>query len=440
MRTAHEEVERYLDTVCSQVKAKEMHVEIRRELGCHIEDLVADKVEEGESEDQATVWALVQMGDPVQLGKGLHQVHKPRIPWGILAAMVLFSAISLLAMGSVEASSEGAMGEIGFMRNQGVYIVMGMVLMLGMYFIDVRKLKKYSWLLYALTLFGVFAKIGWDTEINGTGRWFVMGPFSIDFVACSPYFFVAALAGIFSKQKLMGKQSIFFNDILKILALLVPSFLFIQVRSYPELVIYILSSLAVYGWVSRRRWTTLFISGLYLSGGLIYLWNSPYLRERLSNRFSYTHDPNGNGYIYVKIKEALSSAGWSGHGFGAHQGNLPYVYADMLPIYLIRCFGWGGGLLLAALVVWFLIKLIAALHAVRNPYGKTLIVALGGMLFLRLLYGLSLWSGSMLVVSLPFPFLSYGSHVLIEYAAVGLLLGIYRRKDMLPEVQLPAAQ
>ncbi|MFD1907058.1 hypothetical protein ACFSQ7_28255 [Paenibacillus rhizoplanae] len=52
-----------------------------------------------------------------------------------------------------------------------------------------------------------------------------------------------------------------------------------------------------------------------------------------------------------------------------------------------------------------------------------LIIGLGLMISIRLVYGLSILSGRMPLTSIPFPFLSYGQHVLIEFAAVGLLMG-----------------
>jgi cell division protein FtsW (lipid II flippase) len=52
------------------------------------------------------------------------------------------------------------------------------------------------------------------------------------------------------------------------------------------------------------------------------------------------------------------------------------------------------------------------------------------LLAIQLVYGLAMASGKMLKIDLPFPFLSYGgSHLMIEYAVVGLLLGVYRRKS-----------
>lgn len=83
--------------------------------------------------------------------------------------------------------------------------------------------------------------------------------------------------------------------------------------------------------------------------------------------------------------------------------------------------------------------MVSCARAVSDTYGRMLIFALTLMLSIRLLYGLSILSGRMPLISIPFPFLSYGQHVFIEFAAAGLLMGIYRRKDMLPAGQAPSS-
>ncbi len=55
------------------------------------------------------------------------------------------------------------------------------------------------------------------------------------------------------------------------------------------------------------------------------------------------------------------------------------------------------------------------------------------ILAFQLVYGVLKLSGHALIIGLPLPFISYGgSHLLIEYGALGLLLGVYRRKDLMP--------
>lgn len=169
-----------------------------------------------------------------------------------------------------------------------------------------------------------------------------------------------------------------------------------------------------------------------MASGLVYVWRNDQMKGRILGAFDPTINPDSSGFVYKSLQKAVASAGWRGHGFGAGLENLTYAYTDMLPVYLIYCFGWGGGLVLLGIMLWFFLKLFSSFRAVNDRYGKAIVIVLSLMLAVKLIYGLLVISGRMVLTSLPFPFMSYGSHVFIEYAALGLLMGIYRRKDISP--------
>jgi len=435
----HVELEGYLDSVCAEVKAREMHKEIRRELGSHLEELILEKEGSGNSREQAAAWAIAQMGDPHTLGKDLHRIHKPRVPWGLLTAVVLFSGISLLMMGSADIGLQGTGFPIGLIERQAVYIGMGIILMSGFYFIDFRKFKKFSWLLYGSSLAAIIMNYAWGIEGGGIRRYLGFLGFYIDFTAYSPFLLVIALAAILSKHTIVDKFSRRWNEMLKVAVLLLPMLVYIAVSSYPELVVYSLVSLVLYVWITRKWIAAIGLGGLLSAGGVIYFFNSLSFKDRLMGALASDPNDGGSGYIYRLIQETVASAGWRGQGFGAMQQDLPYIYSDLLPAYLINCFGWGGGLLMLAVVAWFFIKLLSAIRVIREPYGQAVVLALALLLAIRLLYGIALVSGRVVMVTIPIPFLSYGNHILIEYASLGLLMGIYRRKDIVAVAESSAA-
>jgi cell division protein FtsW (lipid II flippase) len=279
MMREHEDMDSFLDEVCTQVKAREMHPEIRQEIGNHLQELIAQKeAEGGYTPKEAAFWAFRQMGDPAELGKRLHLVHKPQIYWGLLVTVLLFSIMSLFAMLSVDAGNQNTTMSFVYFTHQFMFVFLGIVIMCGLYFWDFRKLKDYSWLLYWITVGGMVLTRFFGVQVYGASRYFSVGPIQLD-------------------------------------------------------------------WIGIR----------------------------------------------------------------------------------------GAGLVLLSAVIWFLTRLVYSFKAVREPYGRTLILALAMLLAIQLVYGLAMASGKMLIIDLPFPFLSYGgSHLMIEYAVVGLLLGVYRRKDMIP--------
>ncbi|QGQ97648.1 FtsW/RodA/SpoVE family cell cycle protein [Paenibacillus psychroresistens] len=206
-----------------------------------------------------------------------------------------------------------------------------------------------------------------------------------------------------------------------------------MVPAIPILSMYLLVSFILFGWLSRK-WllSSSIAAGLFLIG-IVYAWSTPFLWNRLMAAINPLNDPSGAGYLYIQSAASIRSSDWWGKGFGAYENHLPAFQSEMLVIYLINCFGWGAGLVLLSTVIWFLTRLVYSFKAVREPYGRTLILALSMLLAIQLVYGLAMASGKLLIIDLPIPFLSYGgSHLMIEYAVVGLLLGVYRRKDMIP--------
>lgn len=428
-----ERQQQFLDEVCVEIKAKQTHPEIRQELASHLEDLICEKEATGVPQDEAIAWAVTQMGNPQVLGKELHQIHKPRVPWGLFGVVALLSAISLIGMGSVDVGySDIAKGAFldNALKRQSINILIGIVLMFGLYFIDFRKLKGLSWVLYGLSIVGILTSMFWGVTVNGVNY----GPqiFTIlpDMTTYRPYVLMVALTGIFVNRREVTKIKTWRSELFDIGILLVPALLLISLNSLPELVVYLLSSLILYAWVTREWKKSAMLFGLLIIAGLIFTLKSDYLMTRFISAINPSLDPEGYGYIYQVMREVINSAGWWGHGFGSVEQKLPYVYSDMLPIYLIHCFGWAGGLLLVAVVACFFLKLLSTIRAIRESYGQALVVGLAFLLAIRLTYGLAVLSGGMMVTSIPFPYLSYGSHVWFEYAAIGLLMGIYRRKDI----------
>ncbi|OMD42093.1 FtsW/RodA/SpoVE family cell cycle protein [Paenibacillus odorifer] len=428
-----ERQQQFLDEVCAEIKAKKTHPEIRQELASHLEDLICEKEATGMLRDEAIAWAIAQMGNPQTLGKELHQIHKPRVPWGLFGAIALLSAISLIGMGSVDAGySDIVKGSFldNALRRQSINILLGTVLMFGLYFIDFRRLKGLSWVLYATSIIGILVSIGWGTQVNGVNygpRIFLILP---DMTSYRPFMLIVALTGILVNRREAAIKKTWRSGLFEVGILLLPALLLISLNALPELVLYLVSSLVLYLWIIRNWLKSFVLLGFFSIAGLLFILNSEYLLARFINAIDPSLDPEGYGYIYQVMREVIRSAGWWGHGFGSVEQKLPYVYSDMLPVYLIHCFGWAGGLLLVAVITWLFIKLLLTIRAIREPYGQALVVGLAFFLAIRFAYGLAVLSGGMMLTSIPFPFLSYGSHVWFEYAAIGLLMGIYRRKDI----------
>ncbi len=166
-------ISEFLDGVCREVKAKEMHNDIREELLGHLDDRIEQLVEvEGKSEEEAIGEAIKQMGNPVAIGEGLHKVHRPKTDWGLLllvGAMVVIAIVSLLMLqhtylDTYKWKSYPVAGRI-------IIGAMGISIMFALAFLNYRRLMRLSSALYMLTVGLMLASLVNGAEINGMKGW-----------------------------------------------------------------------------------------------------------------------------------------------------------------------------------------------------------------------------------------------------------------------------
>ncbi|PUA39266.1 cell division protein [Paenibacillus elgii] len=429
----HENVRDYLSSVCSQIRARELHKDIRRELESHLEELVLDKEAEGASREEAVAWAIRQMGDPVTVGRELHRIHKPRIHWGLLFGLIVFLALGVFAMYSIESSyaamRPNGLGGVGFAIFKMFFIALGLPVLLVFYFMDYRKLKAWSLLMYYLAAGGMLYVLLFGHQVNGARNYLSIGRFSIDLTTVTSYLFIAAAAGLLldwrGQKRNFGLKSM-------LAFVLVPFVLYAMVPSLSTILLYLISYGILCGVIARKWWLALLQTGgtLLLLGGAFLI--RFYLSRRMLAFLNPDRDPSGAGYMYIQMKEALSSAGWWGHGFGAVNPKLPYVHSELIFTYLVYSFGWGVGIAVAVAAVYFVARLLHSMGQVRETYGKMLIVAATSIIGAQFGYCIGMSLGLLPITSVVLPFVSYGgTHTLIEMAVIGLVLGIYRRKDMI---------
>lgn len=74
-------VRNFIETVCGQVESERKRNLIANELISRIEDQTRAFMEEGLDEDTAEIKAVIQMGNPISVGKNLNERHRPKHDW-----------------------------------------------------------------------------------------------------------------------------------------------------------------------------------------------------------------------------------------------------------------------------------------------------------------------------------------------------------------------
>lgn len=145
----HENVTRYLDKVTEQIRWKRARKVLMPELESHINDQRDEYIADGMSEEEATNKAVIEMGDPIEVGVGLDRIHRPKLEKSMLILMIL-----MLICGFVY----NIMGTI-YDSNRIVSIVIGIALAVALYYIDYTVFAKCPLLTFGIVTIAAFVSL-----------------------------------------------------------------------------------------------------------------------------------------------------------------------------------------------------------------------------------------------------------------------------------------
>ncbi|MBY0218932.1 FtsW/RodA/SpoVE family cell cycle protein [Paenibacillus illinoisensis] len=428
MTDQHDKIKRYLDEMCSQVKAREVHTDLRDELGNHIREMMLDKEQEGLTQEEAAAYAIEQMGDPSAVGKSMHKLHSHRVHWGLIIGLISLAIVSLFLMWIFTSNVTNTTYQSMY-NNHVVYTIIGIILMSFFMFFDYRRWKRSAWWIYVLLNTILWINLMISPSLFGTTRFMTGYGFVLDLTTAAMWVLPLAIGAI-----LMDKLRFNFGvqTILSYIAMVaLPAALLFQISDWVRLVMFGIISLVLFGWITRK-WLYTVIATVITAciGFLLLLTTDSYNRlDRFSVVFNLDDDPMGNGYYNHSIMGILQSAGWWGNGLDTPFDRFKTSYFDYPGVLLIDVFGWAGGIGLLVAIIWFVASMVKTLPRIRDDFGRMIIVMITSMFALQMVYSLAMTTGRVPILSVVFPFIGYGNHLIFDYAMMGLLLGVYRRKD-----------
>jgi cell division protein FtsW (lipid II flippase) len=424
----HQEVIRFLDSVCGHVRAKKLHHDIREELSVHLDELVKENLTNGIEEKEAIDLAISRMGQPHQIGRQLDYIHRPRTDWVMLILLTLLSGAGLLGMYNLQKYGTGPASYIDFFDRKMFHIGIGAVLMAILWAFDYQKLKKYSEYIFG---FGVLLLVWMNfvgTHVNGQSAWYKIGAIGFYIPTVSILLMIIGFAGIKQLRELDWNGSI------RLIAYrgILPIFLLMKINVFTMAAVYSLIFI-FYLWLTRRyAWQVIaFVTSNVLL--MIYAFTSRnYMISRAFGFLNRNDDPKGSDYVISRSFDAMQSAGWWGKG-ELPSVTIPNAQSEWFLPSFIYYFGWVAGAVVLLLIMGFIGKTVMASTKIKDGYGKILFASIGILFGLQYIWAVAMIFGYAPFVGISLPFLSYGgTDQIFQFAAMGLLLGIYRRKDMVP--------
>ena len=163
----------YLKSLTEQIRTKRARTMVAEEVEAHIEDQKQDFMAHGLGEEEAESMAVVEMGDPVEAGVKLDRVHRPKMEWTVLTAILVINIMGLILQAVVTSSFPTMnMSTLEAFKDNFLYggiwsaMLIGIAVMLGICYLDYSILVKWSFPIWAVmqipAVFSIVSKIFFD--------------------------------------------------------------------------------------------------------------------------------------------------------------------------------------------------------------------------------------------------------------------------------------
>ena len=442
----------FLNSVCQEIKYKPVRKGIAEELENHIQEIKENYITEGMQELEAEEKAVAQMGVAQDIGKKLNKVHRPKLDWKLL----LITCILIFFGGLVEIiRANNVLENYDIKRDIVRYVFflgLGIIPSIVIYFIDYKKIKKYSNVIYVIATLGIFFALFFGESINGR-PYLYFNIFTIaPQVIALPLYIIAFVGFIndFNREsklksiilKYTNKEININFNLLKIVILSVFSLMLLaSIPSIASALILVLTYLiiATIKIIQSDKdkvknliklWGTMVIIGFFVL--TILISGSDYRLDRLTVAFNPESDPQGVGWAAVNREVIIKNARMYGEAKDTSYAiNVFDEGTDYAFISVIAHYGWVAGILIVTAIILFSFKLIFNAIKIKEIYGKFLIIGLASMFIFQSIFNIFMNLNLLVESGFNLPFISYGiGNLVVNIISLGTILSVYKRKDV----------
>ena len=314
-----------------------------------------------------------------------------------------------------------------YVKNQGLFLILGIVIMYIISKINYQKYYKYANKIFLICFILIILVLFIGTERNGSKSCFGIGSFGIQ-----PSEFMKLAMIIFTSKYLYNNKKDIGNikkGVIPILGLTLIVFLLIMLQpDFGTGVILVMGvvGLLFVGGVDLKFFFKIAVLAIIGIIGLIIA--APYRLKRILSYLNPWSDPLGSGFQIIQSLYAIGPGGLFGYGLGGSRQKhfyLPEPQTDFIFSIISEEFGFMGVIIVSSLFVFIIYQSIKIALKCENLFGKYLAFGIIFMLAFQALLNLCVVIGLIPVTGVTLPFLSYGgSSLLITLASIGIILNI----------------
>lgn len=338
----------------------------------------------------------------------------------------LFGAVVILSIFGIAMIRSAIAGNIDLAnsdRNQSLFVIIGLVIILVVATIDYRYWSSLAKLFYVFGVAFLIVILLIGNLAFGSTRWINIGGINIQPSELVKIIMIIVLADFFARNRHR------IQDIRTIIRSFgVTAFVVVWIILQPNLstsiVIFVIWAAML--WLSGLplKYIALFaVVGLVLAG-LLFPFLEPYQQQRIFNFiFPNPNASYGDNYNVEQALITIGSGGWFGMGYGhGTQVQLRFLkvrHTDFIFASMAEEFGFIGTVLVISLLVFVILRCIYIARRAADPFGELIAYGFAALLFFQTSVNIGVNLNVIPVTGLTLPFVSYGGSSLIS-----LVLGI----------------
>jgi len=322
---------------------------------------------------------------------------------------------------------------------QIIWYLLGFLILFIITKLKIKKLFKFSFILYLISVILLILVLFFGNEINGAKAWFNLRFFSFQPSEFAKLTLTIYLSQIVANTEIKNTKDELLLILKVILITLIPSLLvFLEPDTGAILIYLLIAGIILLTSKIRKHWFIPIIALVFMLIVLFfyYYFNNPdILIKLLGTSFFYRVErllsfTNGTSLQLENALVTIGSSSLLGSGLGNVRLYIPEAPTDFIVAFTIGNFGY---LTIFLVLTSYLIIDIYLLKIYFKKVDKTtkyFIIGFIAMFFFQQFENILMNIGLMPIIGIPLPFLSYGgTTILIYFIFLGIILNLNKTES-----------
>jgi rod shape determining protein RodA len=311
------------------------------------------------------------------------------------------------------------------------WLGLGVGVFLAVATIDYRTISRYGYILHGAGVALLLGVLGFGKMVGGGRRWFDLGPFHVQPSELMQLLTVIALGKYLNDSPALEGRS-WRNLAIPVAIVSLPTLLIAKQPDFGTAFLLLLVFFTVLMTARLRLKTVLSIVAVATVAAFpIY---QHFLHEYQRKRFEAFLDQSSQGaYQTRQALNAIGSGRFTGkgfmHGTQIRLRHFPALWTDFPFAVWAEEWGFVGCVVLLIAYLVLILWILKIAGDARDRFGASVCVGVAAMFFWHVLINVGMVSGTMPVVGVTLPLISYGgSSILTIAAALGLVMNVSVRR------------